>query len=424
MYRAKSLQQKKIGQTIFWGLSAFFFISCASYTGKTQAGLQAYEHRDFVKAEEAYKEGAESDSVDQLLYLFDRGTVLHTEGKYQESIKDFLLADKLSEIKDYTNLATEVATIVTNDRIVQYKGEEFENVLVSAYLAMDFMLQGKYEDAIVECKRVNRKLERLRSEGKRDYRLNAFAQYLSGVLYEKIGNWNSAYVDYRKTYEIEPNFSFLRQDLIRGALQMDSDSELDRWKRNLNITGQEIRDAKSSLKTATLVVILQNGFAPEKVVSSVWHELPEYKKRYNRHSAAFVYVDGEKLGSTKILYDVEGAAFKNLESKYATYILKRVAGFAAREIIGNKVGDATGSDALGAITKMAMFIASKPDLRSWLTLPQNFQVFRAQVAPGKHHIVLRMMSITNQEEKEKDLGEIELAHPGSVEILNYRSLND
>lgn len=387
--------------------------------------MQSFDRRDFAKAEEAYKEGAESDSVDQLLYLFDRGTVLHTEGKYQESSKDFLLADKLSEIKDYTALATEIATIVTNDRITQYKGEEFENVLVSTYLAMNFMLQGKYEDAIVECKRVNRKLERLRSEGKRDYRLNAFAQYLSGVLYEKMGNWNSAYVDYRKTFEIDPSSAFLRQDLIRGALELDSDSELDRWKRKSNISSEEIHEAKKSLKnTASIIVILQNGFAPEKVVSSAWPELPEYRKRYNRHSGAVVYVDGEKLGSTKIFYDVEGAAFKNLESKYATYILKRIAGFAAREVIGNKVADATGSGTLGALTKMALFVASKPDLRSWLTLPQNFQIFRAQVQPGKHHITLRMLNTSGQEENAKDLGAVDLPRVGNVEILNYRSLND
>ncbi|MCO5144025.1 MAG: hypothetical protein M9962_13125, partial [Oligoflexia bacterium] len=113
--------------------SLFFLCSCASYTSATRKGFEAFERRDFDTAIGTYDEGAEKEGVDQLVYLFDRATVLYTAGKYEQSSKDFIRADKLSEIKDYTALGTEVASIVTNDRIISYKGEEFENVLVSTY---------------------------------------------------------------------------------------------------------------------------------------------------------------------------------------------------------------------------------------------------------------------------------------------------
>ena len=136
--------------------------SCASYTSATKQGFEAFEHRDFGSAESVYDKGANEDSKDQLVYVFDRGTVRYTAGLYEMSIKDFLLADKLSEIKDYTALGTEAASVLVNDQILQYKGEEFEHVIVSVYLALNFAALGKDEEAAVAARQVNRKLERLR----------------------------------------------------------------------------------------------------------------------------------------------------------------------------------------------------------------------------------------------------------------------
>lgn len=406
-------------------LGLVFLPACASYKHQTQIGLEAFESRDFGSAETKYTPGADEDGVDQLIYLFDRATVRHTAGAYEESIKDFLIADKLSEIKDYTNLATELATIVTNDRIIPYKGEEFEHVLVSAYLAINFALMGKTEDAIVECRRVNRKLERLIDEGKRSYDLNAFAQYLSGVLYERGHNWNSAYIDYKRTYRINPNLPFLKRDLVRGALEVGHTADMNKWKKELGVTKEEIDEIwKARKETGSVVLLYQNGFAPEKIVSPAWSELPEYRARYNKHRAAHLYLNGERVARSEVFYDVEKVAISNLQQKYATYVAKRVAGVVTREVIGDQIDKHTNNSGLGFIVKVAMAAASKPDLRSWLTLPRDFQIARAEVPPGKYHATLRLENIHGEEEEEKDLGEVEVKGPGSVVLLNWRSLND
>ncbi|MGE3260187.1 MAG: hypothetical protein AB7K68_00260 [Bacteriovoracia bacterium] len=396
---------------------------CASYTSNTRGGLEAFERRDFTKAEDVYHEGAEKEGVDQLVYLFDRGTVRNLAGQYEQSLKDFLAADKLAEIKDYTAIGTEVASVFTNDRIIQYKGEEFETVLISVYLALDFAALQRDEDAIVACRRVNRKLELLRDEGKRDYRLNGFAQYLAGLLFERQRNWNFAYVDYKKTKELNPEFSPLKMDLVRGALKMDSSSDLHKWKKTLGVTDAEVKEAATSLRqTGAVVLLYQNGFAPEKIVSPHWHEIPEYRSRFNRHQAAHLYLDGKKVARTEILYDVEAAAFENLRQKYAAIIAKRLGGVVAREVIGNKIDEKQAG--LGTLFKIGMMVASQPDLRSWLTLPKNFQVARVQVKPGKYHATLRLENTQGVEEAEKDLGEVEVRRVGDISLLNYRSMND
>lgn len=397
--------------------------SCAGYTRATKAGMEAFERRDFSSAEDVYGPKAEEDGKDQLVYLFDRGTVRFTAGQYEMSIKDFLLADRLSEIKDYTALGTEAATIFVNDQILQYKGEEFEHVIVSVYLALNFAALGKDEEAAVAARLVNRKLERLRSEGGREYNLNAFAQYLAGILFERLGNWNFAYVDYKKTQQLAPHFSRIRMDLLRGALWMDSSSDLNRWKRTLGAEDEDIRDAKKEMsQTGGIVLLYQNGFAPEKVPHPNWYELPDYRVRFNRHRAAHLYLNGEKVARTEILYDVEKAAIANMSQKYAGYIAKRIAGIAAREVLGHELDKQKAG--LGTIVKMAMYAASQADLRAWSTLPKDFQAARVQVKPGKYKATIRLEDTMGNLGEERSLGEVDVKRPREIAILNYRSLND
>jgi hypothetical protein len=103
-------------------------------------------------------------------------------------------------------------------------------------------------------------------------------------------------------------------------------------------------------------------------------------------------------------------------------IAKRVAGVVAREVIGNQLDKQ--AEGLGTIVKIAMYAASQADLRSWLTLPKEFQAVRAQVAPGRYRATLKLENESGALEGEKDLGQVEVRRPGEISLLSYRSLND
>jgi hypothetical protein len=233
-------------------------------------------------------------------------------------------------------------------------------------------------------------------------------------------------VDYRKTYDIDPRLSYLRTDLIRGAVAQRSESEKDRWERNFGAKKEEFQQARELLaKNGSLIIIFQNGFAPEKVPSAAWYEIPVYQKRYNKHSQANVYLNGEKAGPTEIFYDIESAAIKNLESKYAAMIAKRAAGVVVREVIGNQVAKSTNSDLLGAATKAILYATGQADTRAWQTLPKNLQIARFYRPPGKYRVELKLIMENGQEEANfRPLGEVEIKKPGEISLLNFRSLND
>ena len=81
---------------------------------------------------------------DSLLYVLDLGLALHSGDKLDESTKYFLQANDLAVIKDYTSISKEGATLLTSDNIKDYKAEDFENVLINTYLAMNYAVLGKF----------------------------------------------------------------------------------------------------------------------------------------------------------------------------------------------------------------------------------------------------------------------------------------
>lgn len=353
------------------------FAGCGNYTQTTRVARDEFYSGKYSEAAKILEKGAHEDGVDQLLYLFDRATALHQASDYDESNKDFHLADKLSEIKDYTSLSTEAATLVTNDKIVQYKGEDFEKVLISQYLAINYLMLGKFEDALVECRRVNHKLHLMISEGKRKYKLNPFASYLSALMYEDQKEINDAYIDYQAVHQLDPTFAYLGEDLYRLAWQNQNRQDMEKWSSEYHLTPDDKKRIRETAKNYELVVIVENGKSPEKFPHPSWEALPHYVPRFNPVSYAQVFVESKERGRSFPLFDVEKTAIENLDEKFAALIAKRVAGVVAKEVISDQVGRKT-DPLVGALLRLGMHMMDQADLRSWLTLPKDFQIFRAR----------------------------------------------
>ena len=142
-------------------LSLVVLSGCASARMSDHESDKLFSEGKYDEAADRLKKGLEKQGEngrDLLLYLLDVGLSLHSSGKYDESNHYFLKANDIAEIKDYTSISTEAATLLTTDNIKDYKGEDFEKVLINVYLAMNYALMGNREDALVEARRVNSKL--------------------------------------------------------------------------------------------------------------------------------------------------------------------------------------------------------------------------------------------------------------------------
>lgn len=204
---------------------------CATYQTKLTGFREALRGGDPTKAAAQIKEKAYADGDDQVVYLFEYGTAEQIAHDYDESNKAFLRAEDLTDIKDYHSVSRIAGSLVLNEGMIQYKGDDYEKVMVNAMLAINFLMQGKLEDARVECRKLNDKLYKFRFEGKKNYKQNPFAFYLSAMIWEQNKDWDTAYIDFKKAYDLNPNLEYLKEDLIRAAQNAQRPDELERWRK-------------------------------------------------------------------------------------------------------------------------------------------------------------------------------------------------
>lgn len=401
-------------------LIAFILVAwgCVSARMSDSASTRLFREGRYAEAAQYLEEGLkkQGDSgTDALLYLLDLGLALHTAGKYDASNRVFLRADQLAEIKDYTSLAAEGATLLTSDNIKDYRAEDFEYVMISVYLAINYTLLGDTENALVEARRVNRKLHLMVTEGKRNYKQNAFARYLSGILYEADGDWNNAYVDYKKAYELEPGFINFKWDLWRISKLLGESVEQQRWNEQFSLSAEDHALAMKSAPRSglgELIVIYQNGISPVKRPNPDFRSLPKFFPRYNpvQHAQVQVIASIDSTvasGSTasqeldlagasvdtRSLFDVEAVAVQNLEEKYGRLIAKKIAGVVAKEVVADQIGKQTKNEFLGLLAKLFFYASDQADVRSWSLLPHDFQIARIPLKPGVYEVELRPVGV-------------------------------
>ena len=351
------------------------------------------------RLKKGYEDQGESGR-DSLLYILDLGLALHSAGRYEESNKVFLQADKLAEIKDYTSIATEAGTLLTSDNIKSYKAEDFENVLINTYLAMNYALMGDWENSLVEARRVNQKLYMMVSEGKRKYKQNAFARYLSAAVYEADGNFEDAYVDYKNTHDLMPGFPGLGKDLWRCARINGIEDDLEKWDEEYSLTRAD-HDAAMAVgpksRKAEIIVLYENGISPIKRPNPQFRELPRFFPRANPVRMAEVDINGQPVANTLMLENIEATAIENLDEKYGGMIAKKLAGIVAKEVVAHEIERK--SKLLGLVSEIAMFASDQADVRSWNLLPRDLQIARIPVDAGTYTVRVRAIGAGFVQEK-------------------------
>lgn len=395
-------------------------VGCVSARMSDHESDRLFRSGDYEQAAVHLKQGLKKqgdNGRDVLLYLLDLGLALHSVGKFEESNQIFLKADRVAEIKDYTSLAAEGATLLTSENLKDYKAEDFENVLISTYLAMNYALMGNSEEALVEARRVNRKLYLMVTEGKRKYKQNAFARYLSAILYEADGNFNDAYIDYQNTWKLRPDFPGLGKDLWRCAWQLGMRDKMEEWDEAFLLTKEDHLQAQQlgpRSKKGEVIIFYENGISPVKRPNPSFASLPKFYPRFNPVSFAEVEVNGEVKGVTSPLESIEATAIENLDEKYGGLIVKKIAGVVAKESLAYGIARKTNSPLLGLLARAAFYVSDQADLRSWNLLPKDFQILRVTVDPGTYVVRVKPQGLLPLPEKRVQVGS------GKKVFMNFR----
>ena len=178
--------------------------SCATYYQKSLIFQQHFVKGEIEEANKTLdKNKKAAKDQNRLLYFLQKGVVLQMMGQYEESNK--FLEEAYLFTEDYRKSYTkEAASILINPMVKPYTGEDHELVLTHYFKVLNYLRMRQFEEALVECRRVNNKLNQLndRYEKKKNrYKRDAFAMNLMGIAYESSGDINNAFIAYRNAWD-------------------------------------------------------------------------------------------------------------------------------------------------------------------------------------------------------------------------------
>ena len=371
---------------------ALLLTGCAGdYIARTAGYRHAYEVYQYPPAIQGFTNEVQSGpQIDRLLALMDQGMVLHAAGKFEESIKVLAEADKLSERLDFTSVSEEAKVLLSSERERAYRGEDFEKLMISTLQALNYAQLGKDEDALVEVRRVNERMQRMINEEKKPYEQLAVARYLTGVLWEDQGHADDAFIDYWAANKLAGDLGSLAEPLVRLAKETGRDDAF----RQLRKQYPWVQPQPLARDEGQILVVLEAGKVPVKTNGSRSGgpkaeviAVPVFRDRpWIRDSQVVLDGDANTAVRPTTITSLEQVAKIHLDHRVDGLIARQFGALAIRTGAAVGVGQATGSEALGILTFLALSYVNQPDLRSWMSLPAEFQLARFRVPAGVHRL--------------------------------------
>lgn len=392
-------------------------VGCASYQSQLNPIQNLIASGQPLAAAEKMKDKAFQEGDDQVVYLLEYATAMQLAGDYAESNKAFLLAEELSELKDYHSLSRITGSLLSSAQMVQYKGEDYEKVLINAMLAINFLMLDQLESSMVEARKLNDKLYRYRFEEKKDYEQNAFAFYLSALIREEQKDWDGAYIDFKKAYDLNASVSYLKQDLVRAAHRARRTEEKQRWQKQFGIEGNAVPQKGNG----ELIVIYQQGWAPRKKPNPDWYRIPRLYESYSRTEKAQLTVSSlDKKEESQSLYSVTDVSMRVLNDQYAKMVADRMAGIATKAVVSDQIRQK--NEVLGQIAWIGMNIADQADLRQWVTLPSSYQVIKVEIPEGEYEVSVQGLTSGGSPTGEELEGQKVRIASGKKTFMHWRSV--
>lgn len=370
------------------------------------------------------------DSADHMLYMMERGRINQIAHDFSASKTDFeqvILAfeeQNLAATIQAGHTAAQGVSLFTNDNAIPYKGAGYERIFVHLHQAFNYLGMGDKNGAAVEFRKVALEqrilLEQYEKEIAKAYKhaaengidvdslstrfsgmdaiagklksslQNAYTFYASAAFWEAAGELNTALIDYKKAFEINPDNHYIQQDIARVSKNMGDD--IKQAQTNEPLQGQ-----------GSVVIFYEHGFVPAKdeirigipafdggIISLAF---PYYRSQFWPVAQALRVMgrDFNDLGTSQELVDVSVLAMKHLNEQIPQLLVRQV----LRGLMKHQIQTRSGRE-FGAAGQFAAnlynIISESADRRSWLTLPHTVQAIRINLDAGEQTLNLATMN--------------------------------
>lgn len=394
---------------------------CATYSDSFDLIQRNLAERQYDAALKNLEQQSGS-KTDRVLYLLNQGMVLRMKGDLIASNRALEAAKQEMERLYAASVSEHTLSFLINDATVSYGGEDYEQVLVHLYLALNYLELGQADEARVEAQQVDIKLREIgETVSGGNFTEDAFSRYLTGLIYESNSEWSDAMISYRQAYEAYKQYrakyqlplpDMLKHDLLRLSRRSGLKNEMARYQKEFGITSPADDGASQQ---GELVFILNNGLAPIKREHAVTNidpmsgvlvriALPYYESRPNDVNGARIRAD-DRAAEAEMVEDIDTIARQSLSSHMPMIVTRSIARAIAKDAAvraaarsnGGNRDSAAAAALLGTLAMQVTSLATeRADTRSWLTLPANILMARLPLPAGEHTIKVELLGQDGQ----------------------------
>ena len=368
---------------------------------------------------------------DKVLYYLDAGMLNHYAGNFGESAELLSEAERLIEEYFTKSVSQAAGSLLLNDTVQDYAGEDYEDIYLNVFNALNYLQRGSIDGAFVEVRRINNKLNLLEDKyrglasqynssddarltirpGERKFYNSALARYLSLLMYRSEGDYDSARIDYqeiREAFEQQPS-------LYDFPIPISDDSHQPSRQPRINVlafAGQSPVKRANTLyiETDTDVVYVQierensAGYLTTEAYDRIdWpgmkagyrfkFQLPRMDLRGSDVSEIVVSVDGAQLGRVQLLEDIERIAQATFRIRLPIVYLKTITRTVAKGVLAQRGKEQMEANLgaagalLGALaTDLAVDASEQADLRLSRYFPAFAYTGEWEVEPGTYDV--------------------------------------
>jgi hypothetical protein len=474
--------RSKGSRVVAMAVVAALMVGCAS-TGKVQEELAEQmmlgNYPGALLVVEDQKSGA-YDGKNRLLYFLERGMLLHYDRQFAESNIAFEEAKRISDVLYTESLSDQGFSLMSNDYALAYAGENFERTLIHLFSALNYIQLGEPDSALVEVRQVGDYLRKLQVDSTNEnvYQEDAFARYLSALLYESGGELDSAFVDYKKAASAYRAYGSKYSVAVPNSLMPNAErvaARLGEWALDdLHELDGGVPPNLLPPGTGEVIVLHYNGLSPIKgqekytiPFSQAWLLVGAFqaaadtgdREDVNRAiafasqiagvdsvSVAFpIYVDRPyeivhmmpqasgalEISVPELVEDIGAIAVKDLADRIVRIRTKAIARAAVKYAI-QKGAEATArlaggnyGDLLAAATALAGNIAryasEQADKRVWSTLPDQIWMSSIVLPEGTHDLTIDFVNAEQVVVESHSFPEIQVS-AGSRQFITVRTV--
>ncbi|MDR1655613.1 MAG: hypothetical protein LBR96_06400 [Treponema sp.] len=353
-------------------------------------------------------------NIDKPLYYLDKGMLTHYAGLVGESIELLRTGERAIEEAYAKSITQEIGTFLVNDTVREYDGEDYEDIYINTFNALNYYRQGDMEGALVEIRRMNNKIRYLSTKygtavsnlqryalengteippsdiGNTQFSDSAMARYLGLLFYRGERLFDDARIDREGLKLAFANSPSVYNYPVPASV--DGELEIPQGHARLNVI------AFTGLSPVKEAITLR---IPIGLTNYVKISLPRMVYRPSRIKEVEIALDDGRRERFELLEDIEAVARETFKEKENMIYLKTIIRAIAKSL-ATVVWDAAADEAEDGVTSLVFSLlglsnriyaeaSEQADLRVSRYFPGKAWICGLNLLPGMYSFTVNYL---------------------------------